>query len=233
MKDMPNKIEIYHDGPTEEQITNLISPEIKGFTFNPSIFKKLKISNYLDACKKYANLAKNKPISLEVIADKNEEIIEQAKTISSLSENVYVKIPVMLTNGDPTYKLIGELIKKDIKLNITAILTIDQIEKLIPIVENTNNILSIFVGRIYDSGIDGEVYLKDIIRIKNKKFRYLWASARMAFDIVKAERSGFDIITLTSELINKYNKFGSELDKISNDTVKQFYNDAVDSGFKI
>ena len=77
------------------------------------------------------------------------------------------------------------------------------------------------------------LYLKEIIGNKNRKFKYLWASARMAFDIIKAERSGFDIITLTSDLINKYNKFGKDLNKISNDTVKQFYNDAVDSGFKI
>jgi|TARA_Y100000816_G_scaffold95542_1_gene66348 transaldolase len=230
---MQSKIEIYHDGPTEDQIINLISPEIKGFTFNPSIFKKLKISNYLDACKKYASLAGNKPISLEVIADTEKEIINQAKILSTISDNVYVKVPVMLTTGETTYELIENLVNKKIQINVTAILTMDQILKLVPIVKDTNNILSIFVGRIYDSGIDGENYLKEIIGNKNRKFKYLWASARMAFDIIKAERSGFDIITLTSDLINKYNKFGKDLNKISNDTVKQFYNDAVDSGFKI
>ena len=226
---MQNKIDIFHDGPTEDQVKNLISPKIKGFTFNPSIFKKLKITNYLEACSKYAKIAGDKPISLEVIADTSEEIYNQAKIISNISKNVYVKIPVMLTNGDPTYAVI----KKLIKLNITAILTINQINQLVPIVENTENILSIFVGRIFDSGVDGEDYLKEILNNNNRKYKYLWASARMAFDIIKAERCGFDIITLTSDLIIKYTKFGKELEKISNDTVKQFYNDAVDSGFKI
>lgn len=230
---MQNKIEIYHDGPTEDQIKTLISKNIVGFTFNPSIFKKLKISHYLDACKKYAKLAGSKPVSLEVIADNEEEIYKQALTISKISNNVFVKIPVMLTNGRPTYDVIKKLNENNIKLNITAILTINQIENLLPIVQETENILSIFVGRIYDSGVDGENYLKDIVKIKKRSFKYLWASARMAYDIVKAERCGFDIITLTTDLILKYTKFGKDLNEVSKDTVKQFYDDAKQSGFKI
>ena len=185
---MENKIQIFHDGPTEDQVVKLISNHIKGFTFNPSIFKKLKITDYLEACRKYANLAKTKPVSLEVIADSEPEIYDQAKTISKLSDNVFVKIPVMLTNGNSTYDVIKKLVNDDIKLNITAILTIKQIEELVPIVKDTENILSIFVGRIFDSGIDGEIYLKELLeKNKSRKYKYLWASARMAFDIIKAD----------------------------------------------
>ena len=230
---MSSKLEIYHDGPSEDQLINLISPNITGFTFNPSIFKKLKIENYFEACDKYAKLAKQKPVSLEIIADNTVDAFDQALKLANISNNVFVKIPVMFTNEEPTYDLIKNLIKKDIKLNITAILSVKQIENLIPIAQDTNNILSIFVGRIYDSGLDGEDYLKDIINLKNRKFKFLWASARMAFDVIKAERSGFDIITLTTELIDKYNKFGTNLEKVSKNTVEQFYNDAVSSGFKL
>ncbi len=230
---MSNKIEIYHDGPNEDQLINLISNKISGFTFNPSIFKKLKIDNYLEACKKYSKLANQKPVSLEIIADNNKEAYDQAIKLSNISNNVYVKIPVMFTNKEPTYELIQKLTKKNINLNITAILSLQQIEELIPIVENNQNILSIFVGRIYDSGVDGEEYLKNIINYKKRKFKFLWASARMAFDVIKAERTGFDIITLTTELIQKYNKFGINLEEVSKKTVKQFYDDAVSSGFKL
>ena len=139
----------------------------------------------------------------------------------------------MLTNGTPTYDVIKKLVNDNININVTAILNTDQIDKLIPIVKNTQNILSVFVGRIYDSGIDAEDYLKDILKDKNRTYKYLWASARMAFDITKATRSGFDIITLNTDFITKYKNFGNNLEKISNDTVKQFYNDAIDSGFKI
>ncbi len=230
---MSNKIEIYHDGPKEDQITNLISTKISGFTFNPTIFKKLQISDYLDACKKFSKLANNKPVSLEIIADNKDDAYEQAIKLSEISKNVYVKIPVMFTNKEPTYELIKDLVKKNIKLNITAILSIKQIKELIPITEDTENILSLFVGRIYDSGIDGEQYLKDVLNYKERKFKFLWASARMAFDVIKAERSGFDIITLTTDLIQKYNKFGADLEDVSKNTVKQFYDDAVSSGFKL
>ena len=139
----------------------------------------------------------------------------------------------MLTNGNPTYEVIKKLTNDNIKLNITAILNTDQIKKLVPIVENTENILSIFAGRIYDAGIDAEHYLKEVLKDKNRTYKYLWASDRMAFDVTKAERSGFDIITLTTDLITKYDNFGKNLKDVSNETVKQFYNDAVDSGFKI
>ena len=230
---MSNKIEIYHDGPQEEQIKNLISPKISGFTCNPSIFKKLQIEDYLAACRKFSSLAADKPISLEIIADDNDDAFNQAVKLSNISSNVFVKIPVMFTNKEPTYELIKDLIKKNIKLNITAILSIKQIEELIPITKDTDCILSLFVGRIYDSGFDGEIYLKDVLNHKNRKFKFLWASARMAFDVIKAERSGFDIITLTTDLINKYNKFGSDLEDVSKRTVKQFYDDAVSSGFKL
>ncbi len=230
---MSSKLEIYHDGPSEDQLINLISPNITGFTFNPSIFKKLKIKNYFEACHKYAKLAKQKPVSLEIIADNTADAFDQALKLANISNNVFVKIPVMFTNEEPTYDLIKNLIKKDIKLNITAILSVKQIENLMPIVQYTDNILSIFVGRIYDSGLDGEDYLKDIINLKNRKYKFLWASARMAFDVIKAERCGFDIITLTTELIDKYNKFGTNLEKVSKNTVEQFYNDAVSSGFKL
>ena len=229
------KINLFADGPTLDEITNLDSSNITGYTFNPSLFKKLGANDYIEFSKKIVQACNNKPVSLEVISDDKKGMIEQAEILNSLGKNVYVKIPVCFTDGGYTKEVIGNLIKKKIKLNITAIFLIDQIEEIIHTIRDTETILSVFVGRIYDAGVDGYEIMSNVNQLVHNQSscKTLWASARMAFDLIKAEKSNSDIITMSVEHIKKIEKFGYDLNQYSIDTVKQFYNDAKSSGFKI
>ena len=229
------KINLFADGPTLDEIANLNSGNITGYTFNPSLFKKLGAKDYIEFSKKIVQACNNKPVSLEVISDDKNGMMEQAEILNSLGKNVYVKIPVCFSDGKYTKEVIGNLIKKNIKLNITAIFLIDQIEEIIHTIRDTETILSVFVGRIYDAGIDGYEIMSHVNQLVHNQSscKTLWASARMAFDLIKAEKSNSDIITMSVEHIKKLEKFGYDLNQYSIDTVKQFYNDAKSSGFKI
>ena len=232
---MVNKIKIYHDGPTLKEIKNPISKLIKGYTFNPTLFRQIGIKNYLDGCKKIIKLTAPMDTSLEVIADDVKNMINQGILLSKISKNVSVKVPIIFTNGKSTKKVIAELINKKIKLNITAIFTLKQIKEIMPIVKNTQTILSVFMGRIYDTGTDGDILsekISDYVR-KNSKCKLLWASTRMSYDVIRAQKSKFDIITMGTDTIKKIKNFNKPLSKASNDTVKNFYIDAKKSKYKI
>lgn len=228
-------INLYADGPTLKQLNDLDNEKIKGYTFNPSLFSKLGAKDYVGFSKEILNKCGEKPVSLEVISDDEKGMIYQAEVLNSLGKNVYVKIPICFTSGKSTKPVIDNLIKKNIKLNITAIFLINQIEEIIELVKDTETILSVFIGRIYDAGIDGYQIMSEINKFvhNNSKCKTLWASTRMAYDIVKAEKSNTDIITVSVENIKKMEKFGYNLNQFSVDTVKQFYNDAKSSGFNI
>ena len=154
---MTNKINLYVDGPQLNEIQKNYGIEIDGYTFNPSLFKKNGATNYLEYCKEILNQCNNKPVSLEVFADDHAGMIYQGKILNNLSKNVYVKIPITFTNGESTFKVIEELFNENIKLNITAIFTLEQIKEIIEIVKESTSILSIFAGRIYDCGIDAKI----------------------------------------------------------------------------
>lgn len=129
LKNIQNKITIFCDGPNLDEIGLNFPVKINGYTFNPSLFKKNSASNYLDYSKMILDKCENAPVSLEVIADDENKMVEQAKKLATLKNNVYVKIPIVFTNGKSTLKVISQLIKNNIKLNITAIFTLDQIKK--------------------------------------------------------------------------------------------------------
>jgi transaldolase len=229
------KIKIFHDGPTIDEIIKPINNLISGYTFNPTLFKKIGIKNYLEGCKKILKLTFPLNTSLEVIADNERDMIKQALIISSLGPNVSVKIPIVFTNGTSTKKVISYLINKKIKLNITAIFSYEQIVEILPIISKSNCILSIFIGRIYDCGLNADVIANKISNLVKKKTNciLLWASPRLSYDIIKAEQFTFDIITLNSDLIKKIKLFGTSLKKASQNTVKTFYLDAKSSRYKI
>ena len=142
------KIELYLDGPTFQEIKDF--KNIDGYTFNPSLYKKLKAENYIEFTKKLIDKTNNKPISIEVIADDDENCIRQGEKISKLGNSIYVKIPVIFTSGQSSKKTIKSLVEKNIKLNITAIFEIFQVKEILPILKNSKAILSIFSGRIFD-----------------------------------------------------------------------------------
>jgi len=228
-------IELYADGLNLNEFEKDYGVEIDGYTFNPSIFKKNGANDYLEYSKELIKRSENKPISLEVFADDTDGMIKQAKILNSLSDNIYVKIPISFTNGEYTLDVLKELNSQKIKLNITAIFTLEQIKKVLPILEKSNSILSVFAGRIFDCGKDANKLMKEICEIVNKESqcKVLWASPRMSYDYINAINCGAKIITMQLSQIKKLQMFKKDLTEYSQDTVKQFYNDAKESGFKL
>jgi len=230
-------IEIYADGAELLSFKKLKKlGYIKGYTTNPSLMRKAGVKNYKTFAKKVIEIVKPKPISFEIFEDTSKKIEEQANKISKWGKNVYVKIPVINTKKNFNSKLIGKLNKNGIKLNVTAIFTINQTKNIIKYIgKKTPIILSVFLGRIADTGIDPEKeFIKHYKMTKKfKNVKLLWASVREPFNIIQAERSKCHIITIPPNIIKKTEVFGKKLDLYSQETVKEFYNDAKNVGYKI
>tara|TARA_E500000178_G_scaffold353138_1_gene418254 strand:- start:10342 stop:11037 length:696 start_codon:yes stop_codon:yes gene_type:complete len=228
-------IELYADGLNPNEFNEDFGIEIDGYTFNPSLFKKNNAKNYLDYSKKILEKSNKKPVSLEVFADDQDNMINQAKILSKLGNNVYVKIPIIFTNKVFTTVVLEELVKEKVKLNITALFTINQVRKILPILKDTSSILSIFAGRIFDCGIDAIKVMRDINEEvhKNSKCKTLWASPRMSYDYVNAINTKTDIITMQASQIKKMKMFKKELEEYSLETIKTFYEDAKSCGYKL
>ena len=226
-------MKIFLDGPNLSQIKSI--KKIDGYTFNPSLFKKLGAKDYLEFTKLIVKKTSNKDLSIEVIGDNYSSCYKQALKISKINKNIRVKIPITYSNGKSTKKLLKDLVKKNIKLNITAIFTLNQIKEVLPVLKNTTSILSIFSGRLYDIGIDAGEKFKIMSNYvhKNSNCKTLWASCRMSYDLRSAKNSKADIITISPSLFIKSNKFGYSPLKYSKDTVKGFLIDAKKSKFKI
>lgn len=228
-------IELYADGPNLNEINKDFGIQIDGYTFNPSLFKKNGAKDYLNYCKQILEICPDKPISFEVFSDDENGMIRQAEILNNLGKNIYVKIPISYTNGDSTAKVIQNLVSQNIKLNITAIFLIEQIQQIIKIVENSEAILSIFAGRIYDCGIDAKKKLNEMNKYikENSNCKSLWASTRMAYDYISAKEINTNIITMQTTHIEKLKMIGTDPKQYSLDTVRQFYKDAKSSNFKI
>jgi transaldolase len=155
--------------------------------------------------------------------------------LSKLNKNIYVKIPITYTNGKYTTDVIDQLIRKKIKLNITAVFNLIQVKHILPFIKNTSSIISVFAGRIYDSGFDAAKEVRKIVKYtkKNSKCRILWASTRQVYDIKLAEKENCDIITVDYSIFKKIKLFNKHWKKFSLETVNQFYSDAIKSNFKI
>lgn len=230
-------IKIFADGANLDSIKTLSSKEwIKGLTTNPTLMKKEGITDYKEFSLKALGLAGNKPLSLEVFSDDLDEMILQAREINSWGDNVFVKIPVMNTKGIPTSKVIKVLADEGVKLNVTAVFTKEQI---IDVISNLNadvpSIVSVFAGRIADTGIDPVPLMKEAKKLLSEfpKSELLWASPREILNIVHAEDAGCDIITITPGMLTKLDLLGKDLLEFSQETVAMFRNDALSSGFEI
>tara|TARA_A100001011_G_C14320195_1_gene850168 strand:+ start:4044 stop:4757 length:714 start_codon:yes stop_codon:yes gene_type:complete len=226
-------ITVFSDGPKIDEINENLPVRIDGYTFNPSLFKKNNAKDYLEYSKEILKKCGDKPVSLEVISDTPKEMVDQALKLGKLKENVYVKIPIVFTNGQSTKNVIKLLINQNVKLNITAIFTLTQVKGIIEDIKNSKTILSIFVGRIFDAGLDGKQHISEINEFihNNSSCQSLWASTRMPFDIIKAIETKTDIITMQVEQLKKLNNFNKSLLEYSKDTVTKFYKDARDSGY--
>jgi transaldolase len=231
------KIKIFADGANEEQMLKLSKLNyIKGLTTNPSLMKKAGIKNYTNFSKKILTKIKKKPISFEVFSDNLDEMYKQAKIISSWGKNVYVKIPVTNSKGRNCNSIIRRLSNENVNLNITAVFTMSQINSLKKVLNpKSKSIISIFAGRIADTGRNPSEIIKKSIKIflKYKKTEILWASTREVFNIYEANNLKCHIITVTPDVLKKLQLRNYSLKKYSLDTIRDFYNDAKKVGYKI
>ena len=211
-------------------------PIVDGFTTNPSLMRLAGAKNYRDYSVKILKICKKKPISFEVFADNLKDMLKQAYEINSWGKNVYVKIPVVNSKGKFTGSVIKELSDKGIKLNITAVYTFEQTQKIYKkLSKKTKSIISIFAGRMADKGKDPLPIFKKSISLtkKNKNIKILWASTREAYNYTQAKQINCDIITMPPKVINQINGFGKSFKSMTLDTVKSFLTDSKKSKFSL
>ena len=231
------KVKIFSDGADKEDMLDMNSKTfIKGLTTNPTLMKKAGIKDYETFAKDILSIIKEKPISFEVFSDDFNEMEKQAMKITSWADNVYVKIPITNTKKESSKELIKRLAEKKVKLNITAIFTVDQVKTALAALDNNvPSIISVFCGRIADTGRDPIPLMKDCLNEMkiNSKSELLWASPRELINIIQADKIGCHIITVSNDIIKKLQFINYDLEKYSLDTVKAFYKDAVDANFNI
>ncbi len=209
---------------------------VKGFTTNPSLMRKAGAKDYKNYSKEILKICKNKPISFEVFADDKKSMIEQGKKINTWGKNVYVKVPVVNSRNIFTGQVIKELNNSDIKLNITAVYSSKQTEKILKVInKKTRVIISIFAGRAGDMGKDPIPEFKKSIKLAKKfmNVEILWASVREPYNYLQAKQLGCHIITIPPAIIEKIQKFGKSFDQLTKETVKAFLVDSKKSKFKI
>ena len=209
---------------------------VKGFTTNPSLMRKAGAKDYKSYCKKIIKVSKKKPVSFEVFGDDYLSMKEQALKINSLGKNIFVKVPIVNSKGTFSTKIIKDLNKRKIKLNITAVYNTKQVRKILKSIDKkTKVIISLFVGRAADAGKDPIPELKKSISM-SKKFKnveILWASVREPYNFLQAKQLGCHIITIPPSIIEKIENFGKTFDQLTIETVKAFLTDSKKSKFKI
>jgi len=231
------KIKIFADGADKSNMLEMYEkPFVKGLTTNPTLMKKAGITDYAKFCKDILKVIHDKPLSFEVFSDDFSEMERQALEISSWGSNVYVKIPITNTKKEACYQLVKKLSANKIKLNITAIMTLQQVQGVVDVLDpNVPNYISVFAGRIADTGIDPVPIMTQAVKIMKERpeTELIWASPRELLNIFQADDIGCHVITVTSEIINKLSLVDYNLNEYSLDTVKMFYADALTAGYKI
>jgi transaldolase len=236
MRDL--NVQIYADGAGKEGLLKLYAnPLIRGLTTNPTLMRKAGISDYEAFARDILQSVRDKPLSLEVIGDTFPEMLRQARRIASWQENVFVKIPVMNTQGESSVPVIEELTREGIKVNVTALLLPEQVERVVAALQpKVPAIVSIFGGRIADTGRDPEplfVAARKMIA-RQPATQLLWGSVREVFNIFQADRCGCDIVTVPHDLLEKALKLhGMDLFQLSRETVQMFHDDAQASGYTL
>lgn len=231
------KIKIFSDGAMLEDFKKLSKlPYIKGFTTNPSLMRKAGVIDYAGFIRDVLPIVGGKPISFEVLSDDFAAMRAQALRLSRFGDNVYVKIPIINTRGEPSVPLIKELNHMGVRVNVTAILTQTQVEEASGALRGgAPAVISVFAGRIADTGVDPVPIMKKARDIMKplKDVELLWASTRELLNIFQAEEAGCDIITVPPDILKKINAIGRDLYDFSLDTVKTFASDGMASGLKI
>jgi len=231
------KVKLFADGADLDSMLALYKdPNIKGFTTNPTLMRKVGITDYEKFARLVLDSIPDRPVSFEVFADDLAGMAAQAKVIASWGSNVNVKIPVTNTKGEFTGPIINELSAAGVKLNITAVFTPEQVMAIAKnLSQETLTIVSVFAGRIADSGLDPMPVMRECVEIlkDSPKAELLWASPRELLNIIQADEVGCHIITATPDVLGKLKLLGKDLTEFSLETVKMFYKDAKVAGYKI
>jgi transaldolase len=212
------------------------NPWIRGFTTNPTLMRKAGVADYESFGKSLASAIPERPFSFEVLSDDFDEMEQQALQIAAWGDNVYVKIPITDTRGRSSAPLVKRLAEQGVKVNVTALMTLDQVDAVVPSLRHgAPSCISIFAGRIADAGIDPlPILCSAIERIRAyPQIELIWASPRELFNIVQADAIGCHIITVTHDLLKKLPLLGRDLTEYSLDTVKMFFNDARAANFAL
>jgi transaldolase len=230
-------IKIFADGADRESIANLYAnPLIQGFTTNPTLMRKAGVEDYETFAREVLEIVTDRPISFEVFSDDFSEMEEQALQISSWADNVYVKVPVTDTSGEPSGDVVRRLADRGVKVNVTALMTPAQVGEVVAwLAGGPPCYVSVFAGRIADSGRDPIPLMTESLEIlaDHPNAELIWASPRELLNIVQANAIGCDIITVTHEVLAKLETLGKDLDEFSLDTVRMFFRDGQAAGYTL
>jgi len=228
-------VKIFADGADLESLIALVNdPRISGFTTNPTLMRKAGVTDYEAFARKVLDTITEHPISFEVFADEPDEMIRQARLIASWGPNVYVKVPITDTAGVSSGPVIRELSAEGVHLNVTALMTVAQVEEVATAsAGGPGHIVSVFAGRIADTGRDPVPIMKEALAAlaHDPGLELLWASPREVLNVVQAQEAGVHIITVTHDLLAKLDGLGKDLDQFSLETVQMFHDDARAAGF--
>ena len=231
------KVKLFADGAEKAGMLEMAEKSwVQGLTTNPTLMRKVGISDYKAFAKDILGLILQKPISFEVFSDEFPEMERQAMEIASWGENVYVKVPITNTRKEPIYPLIQKLVARKVKLNVTALMTLEQVKGTVEVLNPAvPSYISVFAGRIADTGRDPLPLMVDSLKVMktNPKAELIWASPRELLNIFQADEIGCHIITVTNDILKKLSLVGYDLSEYSLDTVKMFYKDGKAAGFEI
>ena len=230
-------VKIYADGADLKEMLEIYKNDyVKGFTTNPSLMKQGGVTDYKEFAKKVLAEITDCSVSFEVFADDFETMEKEADVLANLAPNVYVKIPITSTKGESSIPLIKKLAAKGYHLNVTAIFTLKQVQEVVDTLNpEVNSIVSVFAGRIADTGVDAVELMKKAAEIckQNPNAELLWASCREFYNIMEAEECGCQIITVQNSILAKSKNYGKDLEEYSLETVRGFFKDASGLGFSI
>ena len=230
-------VKIFADGANLPGMLELYRrPYIKGFTTNPTLMRQAGITDYAAFARQVLKAIPDRPISFEVFSDEFAQMECQAQRIAGWGSNVYVKIPVSNTRGEPSYDLVRRLSQNGLRLNVTAVMTLDQVEAVTDaLAGGAPSCISVFAGRIADTGRDPVPLMVDALRLMRRapQAELIWASPREVLNILQADAIGCHIITVTHDLLKKAGTIGKPLDEFSLDTVAMFRSDAEAAGFTV
>ena len=234
---MKLNVKLFADGADKDGMLEMYSnPLISGFTTNPTLMKVAGVKDYRAFALDILGSIKDKPISFEVFSDDFDEMEIQAKEIGSWAENVNVKIPITNTKSESSVELIDKLSFNNIKINVTAMMTVSQVESVLdPLSKGPGGYVSVFAGRIADAGLDPLPIMQEVVDLLKdySNIELIWASPRELYNVVQADQIGCDIITATNDILKKLPTLGKDLDQFSLETVQMFFDDAKEAGFSI